>query len=158
MIAKVFIMLNNFLKKAIQRHLRETKLLVDQLNDQLVISKPVEAGRPLGEIFLHMLRSVEYYLRGLVNNIWVPLPYTLATYGTAQAIKSLYDKISIKVEDYLKQLTPNILTQEMDRFNRPATKAEILLELIEHSIHHRGQITTFYRLLGIEPASISYII
>lgn len=151
-------MLYDFLKKAIQRHLHETKLLVDQLNDQLVISKPVEAGRPLGEIFLHILRSVEYYLRGLVNNIWEPLPYTLATYSTAQAIKSLYEEISDNVKDYLKQLTPNILTQEIDRFNRPATKAEIFLELIEHSIHHRGQITIYYRLLGVEPASIPYII
>lgn len=148
----------DFLKKAIQRHIRETKLIVDQLNDPLVISEPVEGGRPLGEIFLHMLRSVEYYLRGLVNNIWEPLPYTLATYSTAQAIKSLYEEISDKVKNYLKQLTPNILTQETDRFNRPATKAEILLELIEHSIHHRGQITTYYRLLGIEPVSIPYII
>lgn len=151
-------MLYDFLKKAIQRHLRETELLVAQLNDQLIISKPVEVGRPLGEIFLHMLRSVEYYLRGLVTNIWEPILYTLATCGTAQAIKSLYDEISVKVEDYLKQLTPNILTQEIHRFNRPATKAEILLEMIEHSIHHRGQITVYYRLLGIEPASISYII
>ncbi|MHA2462691.1 MAG: DinB family protein [Candidatus Thorarchaeota archaeon] len=34
----------------------------------------------------------------------------------------------------------------------------MLLELIEHSIHHRGQITVYYRLLGIKPAHIPYIL
>ncbi|MFX1538660.1 MAG: DinB family protein [Promethearchaeota archaeon] len=151
-------MLYDFLNKAISRHFRETKLLVDQLNDQLVTSKPIESGRPLGEIFLHIIRSAEYYLRGLVEDRWEPLPYNLEIYGTAQAIRALYENVNDKIADYLKQLVPDMMTEVINRFNRPATKAEILQELIEHSIHHRGQIIVYYRLLGVEPASIPYIV
>ncbi|MFX1254037.1 MAG: DinB family protein [Promethearchaeota archaeon] len=151
-------MLHDFLINAVTRLFRETKLIVDQLTDQLVTSKPIESGRPLGEIFLHIIRSAEFYLRGLVEDKWEPLPYNLETYGTAQAIQALYKNVNDKMEDYIKQLAPDMMTEVIDLFNRPATKAEILQELIEHTIHHRGQIIVYYRLLGIEPATIPYII
>ncbi|MCK4567807.1 MAG: hypothetical protein KAU48_10925 [Candidatus Thorarchaeota archaeon] len=34
----------------------------------------------------------------------------------------------------------------------------MILEMLEHSIHHRGQITAYYRLLGISPVLILYIV
>ncbi|MHA1637067.1 MAG: DinB family protein [Candidatus Thorarchaeota archaeon] len=30
--------------------------------------------------------------------------------------------------------------------------------MLEHSIHHRGQLTVYLRLLGVEPENIEYII
>ncbi len=83
----------NFLQSAIERHFEETGLLIDQLadNNNILLSEPVQSGRPLGEIFLHMIRSYEYYLRGLTNGIWKPLPYTLTKYDSIQKIKDMAD-------------------------------------------------------------------
>ena len=47
---------HRFLTSAIERHFEETKLLIDQLVDQDILSEPVQTGRPLGEIVLHMIR------------------------------------------------------------------------------------------------------
>lgn len=147
-----------FLSSAIERHFEETKLLIDQLVDQDILSEPVQTGRPLGEIVLHIIRSLEFYLRGLTTNHWEPLPYNLSDYRSAQDISNLYNAVVNKAMTHLKQISPAGLNDILENFNRSATKAEILLEMLEHSIQHRGQLLVYLRLLDLEPAKIPYIV
>jgi uncharacterized damage-inducible protein DinB len=112
----------------------------------------------LGEVILHSLRSIEFYLRGLTQKEWTPLPYSLEEYSSAAAIKDLCEKVFDRGRNYIEKLSHSDLSQVIDSFNRPALKAEILHEMIEHSLHHRGQITVYYRLLGIEVPRIPYIV
>ena len=151
-------MLHKFLSAALKRHLDETMPFVEQLTDEDLTKVPVAGGRPLGEIVLHMLRSVEYYLVGLTKNEWTPLRYTLEEYSTAESVKKLTKEVFTRALDYARQLSDVDLTISTSAFNRSATAAELLLEAIEHSIHHRGQVTVYYRLLGIEVPQIPYII
>lgn len=151
----------NFLQSAIKRHFEETKLLIDQLasiNNNILLSEPVKSGRPLGEIVLHMIRSYEYYLQGLTNGIWKPLPYTLTKYNSVQKIKDLYDIVIDKAKRYLEEISQATLTNVLEDFNRPATNLEVLLEMLEHGIQHRGQLLVYFRLLGLEPVKIPYIV
>lgn len=97
-------------------------------------------------------------MRGIVESFWEPLPYTLETYTTSEAIIQLAEQVFKRVSEYMYFIRLMNLQETIDSFNRPATIAEIILEMIEHSVHHRGQITVYYRLLGIKPISISYII
>lgn len=151
-------MMHGLLKKAIERHVDETRPLLNQLDDQILNSRPVDETRPLGDIILHMLRSLEFYMRGIASNQWEPLRYNLAEYGSAEAVKELAKEVFAKVIEYANQVSPDDLNRINDSFNRPATAAEILLEMIEHSIHHRGQVTVYYRLLNVEPIPIPYIV
>ncbi len=150
--------LHSFLKDAMERHFRETSPLVNQLNDNIVMSRPLKGGRELGEIMLHLLRSIEYYMRGLTSDLWEPLPYTLESDKPSEAIKALANEVFTRAVDYMNKVTPDGLLRVTDSFNRSASVAEIILEMIEHSVHHRGQITVYYRLLGLEPHTIPYII
>lgn len=147
-----------FLSSAVERHFEETKLLIDQLDKLDVFNEPVQTGRPLGEIVLHMIRSLEFYLRGLATDHWEPLSYNLSDYGSAQDIKNLYHAVVNKTLTHLKQVSPAELNNVLVNFNRSATKAEVLLEMLEHSIQHRGQILVYFRLLDLEPAKIPYIV
>jgi len=122
------------------------------------MSKPVSGLREIGEVVLHLIRSLEYYMRGIVTNQWEALPYTLETHDSAEAIIELAEDVFKKVKHYSNIIPDGDLSREIDKFNRHATVAEIILEMIEHSIHHRGQITVYYRLLGITPNSIAYIV
>lgn len=148
----------NFLISAIERHFEETKLLFNQLTDEVVISEPVQSGRPLGEIILHMIRSVEFYSRGLTTNHWEPLSYNISDFRSAQDINNLYTAVVKKTLNHLKHLSPVELNDILDNFNRSASKLEVLLEMLEHNIQHRGQLLVYYRLLDIEPVKIPYII
>ncbi len=151
-------MLYDFLNNAVERHLIETHPLISQLDDDLIHSKPTPEVRELGEVALHLLRSIEYYLRGLSQEIWEPAPYTLDKYGTLESLSNLVEEVFERARDYMKQLSSSDVSVSISSFNRPATVGEILLEMLEHSIHHRGQLTVYFRLLGIKPEMIAYII
>ena len=151
-------MVYELLKDAVRRHLDETLPIIGQLTEIDIMSKPISGGREVGEVVLHLIRSLEYYMKGIVESFWEPLPYTLETYTTSEAIIQLAEQVFKRVSEYMYFIRLMNLQETIDSFNRPATIAEIILEMIEHSIHHRGQITVYYRLLGIKPISISYII
>jgi uncharacterized damage-inducible protein DinB len=122
------------------------------------MNAPFPDGRTLGELVLHMLRSLEYYMTGVVTNQWDPPPYYLETYDSAEGIIRLAKEVFNKVRVYTNMLSVNDLGRIIKSFNRPATVEELILEMLEHSIHHRGQITVYYRLLGIKPVPIRYIV
>jgi len=167
-------MIGYFLKEAIYRHLTETRVYISKLADSttleelveenviqpdlMVLKIPVKDGRPLGEIILHMIRSIEFYTTGLATNKWAPLSYNLTEFSTSQEILNLFDSVAEKTKKYLDNITEEMLNEQVDEFNRIATKKEILLEMLEHSVHHRGQLSVYFRLLEIEPPSINYII
>ncbi len=151
-------MIYGFLKEAIHRHFDETDVIIQQLTDEVILKEPVKSGRPLGEIVLHIIRSLEYYSQGLANDVWEPLIYTLEKYPTANDMIRLYADVVMRVKSYLTSISPESLNEEYTQGNRSATKAEVLLELLEHSIQHRGQLLVYYRLLGIVPKEIPYII
>jgi len=64
----------------------------------------------------------------------------------------------MKVLEYIKEIEPVIHDSELEHVNRTATSDEILLEMLEHGVQHRGQVLVYYRLLGIEPVKIPYIL
>lgn len=146
------------LKKSILRHLNETSSFIEKLDDKIILQEPISGSRPLGEIVLHMIRSIHFYLKGCIKDIWEPQSYSLEKYSTAQEIKKLYETVVKTTETYLEKFSPDILQVVVEDFNRLATKEEILQEMIEHSIHHRGQLSVYFRLLKVDPPVIEYII
>ncbi len=146
------------LKESVERHLKETLPLIDQLIEVDIMSKPISGVREIGEVVLHLVRSMEYYIQGIVTNQWESLPYTLDKYDSAESIMNLAKDVFKKVKSYSNIISAGDLSRVIKNFNRPATVAELILEMIEHSVHHRGQITVYYRLLGIAPKPICYII
>jgi len=151
-------MLANFLKSAINRHLEETKSIIEQLTDDLFEKKASEETRKTAEIILHMIRSYEFYSRGLSEGEWIPAPYSLDKYNNSKKIISLYNEVVKITNKYLENITDESLLEEVIGFNRTATKGEILLELLEHGIHHRGQLSVYYRISKKQPAKIDYIL
>ena len=151
-------MMYKMLVSAIRRHLEETLPLIRQLTEVNVMNRPTEGGREIGEVVLHMIRSLEYYMKGITTNQWEALPYNIETYDSAEAIIELAEKVFEKVKVYTSLISTSDLGRKIESFSQSATVADLLLEMIEHSIHHRGQITTYYRLLGIDPVPINYII
>ena len=146
------------LVSAVRRHLEETLPLIKQLTEISVLSRPVDGVREIGEVVLHLVRSLEYYMKGITTSQWESLPYFLETYDSAESIIDLAEKVFGQVKVYVSLISTSDLGRKIDSFNRPATVAELILEMIEHSVHHRGQITAYYRFLGIEPVAIPYII
>ena len=151
-------MIYEILKKSVKRHLEETMPLIEQLTEVNIMEKPTPETRELGEVILHMLRSLEFYMRGVVTGQWDSLPYSLETYDSSEAIIQLAHEVFERVNTFNRLVSSIDMNRTINSFSRPATVSEIILEMLEHSIHHRGQITVYYRLLGIAPEKILYIV
>ena len=169
-------MLDVFLKKAIFRHLEETKLYFDKLlkvtdgslekmmeqnekePDSFLFKIPAEDTRPLGEVILHVIRSLEYYVIGIMTDQWEALPYTLTDFSTILEVVNLYTNTVELFKVHLNNMSSERLDEVVTKFSRSATRAELLMEMLEHSIHHRGQLSVYFRLLDLEPPAIPYII
>ncbi len=150
-------MIYKILIDAIKRHLDETLPLIEQLTEINVMSTPIPDGRKIGEVVLHLVRSLEYYTKGITTNQWDALPYNIETYDSAESIIELAKNVFESVKVYTSLISLSDIGRSINSFNRPATVADLILEMLEHSIHHRGQITAYYRLLGISPVFIPYI-
>ena len=144
--------------EALSRHFNETRLIIDQLTDEALFETPVQTGRSLGDVVMHLIRSIEYYSQGLAKNVWKPLNYSLEEFSTALKIKNLFEEVISKSSKYLTEIDRKSLEESYEKGNRPAKRVDVLLEMLEHSIQHRGQMLVYYRLLNIEPAEIPYII
>lgn len=151
-------MIHKILIDALKRHLKETMPLIEQLTEVNIMSKPCSECKEIGEIVLHLVRSAEFYMKGITTDKWEPLPYSLEQYDSAEAIIELAIQVFKRVEVYADMISSSDLGRKVKHFETPATVAELILEMIEHSIHHRGQITAYYRLFGIAPRPIAYII
>jgi uncharacterized damage-inducible protein DinB len=142
----------------VKRHFKETLPLIEQLTEINVLAKPFPEGKQVGEIVLHMVRSVEFYMKGITTNQWEPLRYSIEEYDSAEVIIELATNVFKRAEVYASLVSSSDLGRKVKPFEKTATIAELLQEMIEHSIHHRGQITAYYRLLGVSPIPIEYII
>ena len=147
----------DFLIKNFERHIKETRPLIQQLTDEMLSQTLVKSGRCIGEIIIHMIRSFEYYSIGLEANVWNVAPYKLDNYDKIEKMLQLYDNVCKESLNRLLKLKEDDMIKELS-FNRTASKYEILQELIEHSIQHRGQLLVYLRLINLEPAKIKYII
>ncbi len=151
-------MFRKFLVEAIHRHLDETVPFISQMDDELLFSKPLPNGRLLGEIIFHMLRSIEYYVRGIAEGVWEPAPYIFDSFTTSESLQKQWQEMYIRAKTRLSLVSLDDLSRIITSHSRPATVAEILQEMLEHSVHHRGQLTVYLRLLDVEPAKIEYIV
>jgi len=122
------------LKDSIRRHLDETRPLIEQLLDVDVMSKPIAGGREIGEVVLHMLRSLEYYMKGVVTNQWEPLPYFLETYDSAESIIQLAKDVFDRVKMYTNLLSSrSIALQRLRRlFSRCLSIVYIIVGRLQY--------------------------
>ncbi len=150
--------MKEFLINALKRHYDETRVLFEQLTDENIKAEPVSTGRPLGELLLHMIRAMEFYPIGIIQEIWEPLPFTLEKYNTINQILSLYDEVVDRCHQYLETIKTHDLNETIyvDYSKSNVSKKEILLEFLEHNVGHRGQLLVYLRLLGIKPEKISF--
>jgi uncharacterized damage-inducible protein DinB len=147
-----------FLISAVRRHLKETIPIIEQLTEVDIWNIPFPEGREIGEVVLHMVRSLEFYMKGITTNQWEFLSYSLDEYDSAEAIIELAKDVFKHVEVYTSLISSTDMERKVRPFNMEASIAQLIMEMLEHSIHHRGQMTTYLRLSGVSPVPIEYII
>ena len=111
-------------------------------------------GRTLGRIAWHVTTTIPDYLADfglkidrVKNAENVPI--------SAKEIAETFKKVSINAAKVMEeQWTVESLKQIQVAFGRKESNASILMGLIKHIVHHRGQITVLLRQAGIKPFGV----
>jgi uncharacterized damage-inducible protein DinB len=114
---------------------------------------PYEGGWSVGEILLHIANAEQGWFRYSVNrefDAW-PSGHTLDHYPTFESIKALLTEVHDWTEKYISGLSPEDYQRVIALpWDEEIHLGWIIWHVLEHEIHHRGELSLILGLLGRE--------
>ena len=131
-----------------------TQNVLNGLTDESLKQQVYAEGRTLGRIAWHLTTSIPEYLShfglkidGVENTESVP--------PSSKEIAETFKEVSSHVAQIIEQQwTDKSLEQIQKAFGRQESNSQILMGLIKHIVHHRGQITVLMRQAGLKPFGV----
>ena len=130
---------------------------LDMLTDEQLDFVPREGLWSLGQVARHIANAEEGWFRHIVTGEledWPP-EYTAADYPTVDAVKLLLREVHSRTEAYLKGIRAVDVEQPIQLPWGPEVALRwIIWHVLEHEIHHRGEIYLMIGLLGMEAPDV----
>jgi len=136
------------------QEMRFTQSVMDALTDNSLSQSVADDHRTLGQMAWHIVVTIPE----LANMIKIeisgpdhkaPLP------ATAAEIKEAYRKVSESLLGYIRATwNDDTLHQEDDLWGERWKRGRTMQVLLNHEIHHRGQMTVLMRQAGLKVPSI----
>ncbi len=120
------------------------------LEDELGFA-PAEGGRSIREIALHIAHeeAIEVQYGAAYTLTAIPEPFQPRDYPTRQAIADLLRAVHARSLDFLDSLDgPAMEAQIMLAWGESSTPLKVILHMIEHEAHHRGELSLALGILG----------
>ncbi len=126
---------------------------IERFNDVDLTYLPFDASWSVGQIMLHIADAEEGWFRYAVTrelNAW-PEQYTLQNYPTKEAIKLALAAVHAHTEQYLEALGDTDADRQVAvPWGENLPLLWIVWHVVEHEIHHRGELSLILGLLGRE--------
>ncbi|MGB2896833.1 MAG: DinB family protein [Anaerolineales bacterium] len=126
---------------------------MDKFSDDELTFVPFNASRAVGQIMLHIAGAEEGWFRYVIGrgyDEWPP-EYSLADYPDIGSIKALLTKVHTRTEAYLDTQDLADLECMIDApWGKSIPLGWIIWHVLEHEIHHRGELSLILGLLGRE--------
>jgi len=136
--------------KGVRKELISTIEVFDEADLEYVA---FEGDRKAGDIMLHIADAEDGWLRYCVTKeieVW-PDTYNLANYRDKQSIIKLLAEVHARTSDYISNLSESDLGVSITApWGDEFSTLWILWHIIEHEIHHRGELSLILGLLGRE--------
>lgn len=126
---------------------------VDKFQDEELTFKAYDSSWPVGQLMLHIGDAEEGWFRYVVRRELDQWPdYPLQDYPTTADIKELLGQIHTRTEAYLETLTLADLDKavELPWGESSLRLGWIIWHVLEHEIHHRGELSLILGMLGRE--------
>ena len=126
---------------------------VDRYHDPELAYRPFESAWSAGVIMLHIANAEEGWFRFAVTrelDEW-PADYSLEAYPTVEAVKALLAEVHGRTAAYLSTLDLADLERPIEvPWGGTLSLGWIIWHVLEHEIHHRGELSLILGLLGRE--------
>jgi uncharacterized damage-inducible protein DinB len=129
---------------------------LDRLTDEQLDFVPREGLWSLGTVARHIAGAEEGWFRYVVARERDEWPdYTAEDYPTAESIKRLLANVRARTVAYLQ----GIEVADIDRmietpWGEKFSIRQVIWHVLEHEIHHRGEICLMLGLLGMEAPEV----
>lgn len=145
-----------FFAPEIEQELQTTKKVINAIPVDKLDYKPDSKSKSAFELAWHIASSDVWFIdaiaKGDFNYTEQPIP---AEIKTPHDISSWYDKNLINALNKVKALTAEAAIKPINFFNIANLPAVVYLGwMIKHSVHHRGQLSTYLRPMGSKVPSI----
>jgi uncharacterized damage-inducible protein DinB len=108
--------------------------------------RPEHRARSVHEQMVHQCLSEDYWFKNFLGLDLSERP--LPAVETRLEFMKKYSAVSSRRLERLPTLSESWFEQSVDFFDVTRSRAWVLLRRIAHSAHHRGQLTTYLRMLG----------
>jgi uncharacterized damage-inducible protein DinB len=125
---------------------------IEKFSDDELSFIPCERSWQVGKIMLHIAECEDHWLHAVVRHeLEPPVRYALADHPTKAAISSVLNSAHSRTIQYLDSLEEADLWQEYQtRFGETFSLYWIIWHVLEHEIHHRGELSLALGMLGRE--------
>lgn len=139
--------LSNFIQNWRRIH-KQTVKLMKVAPDDRYDWKTCESAMTLGALMNHF-RQAEALLAGAVLHDALPTERLAPINNTAELIAAFDESHEAAIAE-IAALPSDKLQDSISPFGGPMTREQLLYALLEHEVHHRGQLYTYLRILGAE--------
>ncbi|MCM3671760.1 DinB family protein [Mesobacillus maritimus] len=130
-------------------HRKALQALIETLENNNLSFKPWDNAMSLSELVLHISSSTSMFVRTVNEGIFTP-PNEGKTPETVEELKQMVQSDTDKTLTYLESITEEQLNQLVEFSGMKMTGLAMLETAKDHEIHHKGQLFTYARLIGVE--------
>ncbi len=125
---------------------------IDKFSDEELSYAPYSGAWPVGKTLLHITDCEDYWLHVVIQPVLDPeFSYELADYPTKAAIKPVLDQAHRRTLALLDRLDEHNLADSCQSSRGETfTVGWVIWHVLEHEIHHRGELSMALGLLGRE--------
>jgi uncharacterized damage-inducible protein DinB len=129
---------------------------LDRLHDEQLAFAPADGLWSLGETAVHVANAEDGWFRHIAQAELQEWPRVdLQEYRTVKAVKSLLTGVHDRTLAYLETLTEAELGHPFETsWGATITVDWIIWHIVEHEIHHRGEIYLMLGLMGLEAPDV----
>jgi uncharacterized damage-inducible protein DinB len=132
---------------------RDLVSTIEAFNENELEYVPFEGCRKVGDIMLHIADAEDGWLRFCITKELEAWPdyYNLTNYPDKQSIIHVLTEVHLRTSDYLSRLGESGLEGSITApWGDDFTLLWIFWHIIEHEIHHRGELSLILGLIGRE--------
>lgn len=136
------------LQKRWERHRHVLQEVLVKIDDEYLHFSPWDGGMPLSALVIHITVSFDLFLAKVQNN-----PFTSSAPMDAHSmdeLRSYFNQATEKTLQTFQGLSAENLGMTIEINEMEDTGANWLSTAIDHEIHHKGQVFTYARIVGVD--------
>lgn len=123
--------------------------LVNRLPERGATWRPWDQGRTTLELVQHIASAGEYFLSSAARRPTQSVPQAQKLSEAGALLSTLFETQSAEISRLALQDLSEPITLGFPKATE--TAEDVLLRLVLHETHHKGQLWVYARMLGVEP-------